>query len=157
MKKRIMVDMSATLIHHGHVRLLKKASELGSVVVALTTDEEVEKKKGYKPELSFEERKEILEGFRSVDEVVPSPWLIDDAFLVEHNIDLLVHGDDNSNIIPPEKLVIFPRTEGVSSSDLRRRVLDSLIAINIHQERAEGSDRVARALFETIKNEFRLD
>ena len=26
-KKRIMVDMSATIIHHGHTRLLKKASE----------------------------------------------------------------------------------------------------------------------------------
>lgn len=157
MKKRILVDMSATLIHHGHIRLLKKASELGSVVVALTSDEEVEKKKGYKPELSFEERREILESIRYVDEVVPSNWLIDDAFLVEHNIDLLVHGDDNSNVIPHEKLVIFPRTEGVSSSELRKRVLDSLIAINIRQERAEGSDRVARALFETIKNEFRLD
>lgn len=157
MKRRIMVDMSATLIHHGHIRLLKKASELGSVIVALTTDEEVEKKKGYKPELSYEERREILESIRYVDEVVPSNWLIDDAFLVKHNIDLLVHGDDNSNIIPPEKLAVFPRTEGVSSSELRRRVLDSLIAINIRQERAEGSDRVARALFETIKKEFRLD
>ena len=51
---RICVDMSATLIHHGHVRLLKKARELGTVVVALTTDEEVQNKKGYKPELSFE-------------------------------------------------------------------------------------------------------
>ena len=27
-----MVDMSATLIHHGHIRLLKKASEFGKVV-----------------------------------------------------------------------------------------------------------------------------
>ena len=36
--KRILVDMSATLIHHGHVRILKKASEFGSVIVALTTD-----------------------------------------------------------------------------------------------------------------------
>ncbi|MBM4230175.1 MAG: cytidyltransferase, partial [Gammaproteobacteria bacterium] len=32
--KRVMVDMSATLIHHGHVRLLKKASEHGRVIVA---------------------------------------------------------------------------------------------------------------------------
>lgn len=154
---RICVDMSATLIHHGHVRLLKKAKELGSVVVALTTDEEVQNKKGYKPELSFEERKEVLESIRYVDEVIPSPWLIDDAFLVEHNIDKLVHGSDNSNLIPEEKLVIFPRTEGVSSSDMRSRVLDSLISINIRKDAEQGSDRVARALFETIKNEFRLD
>ena len=46
---RIMVDMSATLIHHGHIRILKKAKELGTVIVALTTDEEILKKKGYSP------------------------------------------------------------------------------------------------------------
>ena len=35
--------MSATL-HHGHIRILKKASELGTVVVALTSDKEIIKK-----------------------------------------------------------------------------------------------------------------
>ena len=60
-RPRVMVDMSATLIHHGHVRLLKKAAEIGDVVVVLTTDDEIKKKKGYTPELSFEERKEIGE------------------------------------------------------------------------------------------------
>ncbi len=34
-RPRVMVDMSATLIHHGHIRLLKKAAEIGEVVVAL--------------------------------------------------------------------------------------------------------------------------
>jgi len=56
--KRILVDMSATLIHHGHVRLLKAAKEMGTVIVALTTDEDLRATRGYKPELSFEERKE---------------------------------------------------------------------------------------------------
>ena len=37
--------MSATLIHHGHIRLLKKASEYGSVIVGLTTDDEIISKK----------------------------------------------------------------------------------------------------------------
>ncbi|MBO6170894.1 MAG: adenylyltransferase/cytidyltransferase family protein [Desulfovibrio sp.] len=157
MKKRICVDMSATLLHHGHIRLLKKAAELGAVVVALTTDEEVEKKKGYKPELSFAERKEILESIKYVDEVVPCRWLIDEDFLDQHRIDLLVHGDDNSNLVPREKTVIFPRTEGVSSSELRARVLDSLISINISKDQVRGTDRMARALFSIIKNEFRLD
>ena len=45
MMKRIMVDMSATLIHHGHIRLLKKASEFGEVVVGLTSDDEILSKK----------------------------------------------------------------------------------------------------------------
>lgn len=123
---RIMVDMSATLIHHGHIRLLKAAKELGTVVVALTTDEEVRTHKGYLPELDFDHRREILEAVRYVDEVVPSPWLIDDAFLDEHRIDLLVHGDDNSNHVRRERLLILPRTAGVSSNMLRSRALKSL-------------------------------
>ena len=155
--KRIMVDMSATLIHHGHIRLLQKAAALGDVVVALTTDEEVKKKKGYVPELSFEERKEILESIRYVKEVVPCPWLIDEAFVDQHHCDLLVHGADNSNDISPEKLVIFPRTEGISSSLLREKVLDCLIEMNLESAPSRASDKVARFLIESIKKEFRLE
>lgn len=157
MSKRVMVDMSATLIHHGHVRLLKNASEIGAVVVALTTDEEVEKTKGYKPELSYEERKEILESIRYVEEVVPSTWLIDEEYLKKHRCDLLVHGDDNRNHIPPEKLIIFPRTEGISSSNLREKVLDCLIALNLSDKPSDSSNKIARLLIETIKKEFKLE
>lgn len=121
--KRILVDMSATLIHHGHIRLLKAAKERGRVIVALTTDEEIVAKKGYRPELNFDERREILEAIKYVDEVVPSPWLIDEHFLDVHNIDLLVHGQDNSNPIHSARLLVLPRTQGVSSSLLRSRVM----------------------------------
>ena len=31
--KRVMVDMSCTLLHHGHIRLLKKAADLGTHVI----------------------------------------------------------------------------------------------------------------------------
>ena len=124
--KRVMVDMSATLIHHGHTRLLKKASEHGDVIVGLTTDEEIVTKKGYTPELTFEQRKEILESIKYVSEVVAVPWLLTDATLAEHNIDLLVHGDDNSNLIDKDKLLIFPRTQGISSTDIRHNVVKAL-------------------------------
>jgi len=127
-KKRIMVDMSATLIHHGHVRLLQAAKKLGNVVVALTTDEEIERTKGYPPELKFEERKEILESIRYVDEVVSCQWLITTDFLDLHRIDLLVHGSDNSNPIEKERLLVLPRTEGISSSLLRAQVLKAVAA-----------------------------
>ena len=36
-----MVDMSATLIHHGHIRLLKRAKKFGYLIVGLTSDEEI--------------------------------------------------------------------------------------------------------------------
>lgn len=156
MKKRIMVDMSATLLHHGHIRLLKQAHEMGHVVVALTTDDEIRSKKGYTAELNYQERKEILESIRYVDEVVPCNWLIDNDFIIEHHIDLLVHGCDNVNHIPEDKLVIFPRTKGVSSSELRERVLDSLVDINLSGNKGP-SEKIAHMLINTIKNEFKLD
>ena len=130
MSKRIMVDMSATLIHHGHIRLLKKASEFGMVIVGLTTDDEIISKKGYQPELDFEHRKEILESIRYVDEVVPVPWLLNESILKKHSIDFLVHGSDNSNLISKDKLKVFPRTEGVSSSNIRQNAMRANTQIN---------------------------
>ena len=73
-EKRILVDMSATILHHGHIRLLKKASKLGVVVVALTRDKDIKYSKGYVHELNYNQRKEILCSIRYVDEVIPSPW-----------------------------------------------------------------------------------
>ena len=124
LSKRILVDMSATLIHHGHIRLLRKASKYGKVIVALTTDDEILNKKGYKPELNYNFRKEILLSIKYVEEVVPSPWLINETFLNTNNIDFLIHGSDNSNPISEERLIIFDRTKGISSSILRKRVID---------------------------------
>tara|TARA_B100000780_G_C20794368_1_gene315431 strand:- start:81 stop:452 length:372 start_codon:yes stop_codon:yes gene_type:complete len=117
--KRILVDMSLTRVHHGHIRLLQKASLLGHVIVALSTDDEILKAKGFLPVLSFEQRKEIALAIRYVEEVIECKWLIDETYLDTHNIDLLVHGDDNVNPIPSERLVLFPRTNGISSSLLK--------------------------------------
>lgn len=121
-----MVDMSATLIHHGHIRLLKEAKSHGTVIVALTTDEEILKAKGFRPELEFDFRREILKSIRYVDEVIPSNWLITESFLDLHKIDLLVHGDDNSNLIAKERILILPRTNGISSSLLRNKIISSV-------------------------------
>ena len=121
MNKRIMVDMSATLIHHGHIRLLKHAATLCDVIVGLTSDDEVYEKKGYQPELSFEQRKEILESIRWVKEVIRTPWLITETILAKHKIDFLVHGEDNANDVKTGRLVIVPRTKDISSSLLRQR------------------------------------
>ena len=117
--KRILVDMTLTLLHHGHVRLLKKAAELGHVTVALTVDEEIERVKGFSPPIKFEQRKEIALSIRYVDDVIPCNWLIDEKFLDEHGMDLLVHGEDCKNLVPEHRKVIFSRTDGISSSMLR--------------------------------------
>ena len=132
--KRIMVDMSATLIHNGHIRILKAAKEHGYLIVALTTDEEILKKKGYEPELDFTSRREVIEAIRFVDEVVPCPWLIEETFLDQHRVDLLVHGSDNSNPISHDRLLILPRTSGISTSIVRGRVLKAVSDVYLNKE-----------------------
>jgi len=126
MKKKILVDLSATIIHHGHIRLLKKASKLGRVIVALTSDIQIKKHKGYKPELNFLQRKEILESIKYVDKVIKSNWMIDNRFLKNYKIDYIVHGNDNSNKIDRKKMIIFKRTKGISSSLIRKRSIQIL-------------------------------
>ena len=111
--------MSLTSVHHGHIRLLKKAADLGHVVVALTSDEEIRKAKGFLPTLCYEHRKEIALAIRYVDEVIMSKWLIDEHFLNANKIDFLVHGSDNQNPVPKNRLILFSRTEGISSELLR--------------------------------------
>ena len=38
MIKKVCVDMSCSIIHNGHIRLLKKASRHGRVIMALTSE-----------------------------------------------------------------------------------------------------------------------
>ena len=126
--KRILVDMSATLLHHGHIRLLERAANHGLVIVGLTTDEEIHSRKGYIPELNFEERAEILRSIKYVSEVIPSDWLVTEEFLDLNRIDYIVHGDDHQNPISENRVILFPRTKGISSIELRERVLQNIQA-----------------------------
>ena len=74
MKRNICVDMSCSIIHNGHVRLLKKASKFGKVYVALTSDEDIKKYKNLIPELNFKQRKEILQSIKYVFKVIKSKF-----------------------------------------------------------------------------------
>ena len=56
-------------VHIGHLRMMQEAATIGKVVVILNSDEWLITKKGYMF-MTYEERKEILEGFSCVSEVV---------------------------------------------------------------------------------------
>jgi cytidyltransferase-like protein len=126
-RPKVLVDMSATLLHHGHVRLLERACDLGSVTVALSSDMEILKHKGYKPELNFDQRREILLSIKFVDDVIESPWVINDAFMEKYKMDFLVHGDDNANLVSDHYLVVLPRTAGISSSRIRELAVSAFL------------------------------
>ena len=117
-----MVDMTCSILHHGHIRLLKKASKLGNVIVALTNDKEIVKFKKFKSPLNFRQRKEILESIKYVTKVIKSKYHITEKFLIKNKIDLLVHGLDNKNKIDSKYLKIFPRTKNISSTRIRTKI-----------------------------------
>ena len=66
---------SFDLPHIGHYNFLRQCKELfpdSFLIVALNTDEFIEKFKGRKPLFSYEERKYFLELIEYVDSVVPN-------------------------------------------------------------------------------------
>ena len=70
--------MSASIIHHGHIRLLKKASKYGKVIVGLTTDSDLKKFKNFNKKIKFRYRAEILRSIKYVNIVIPSNYIIND-------------------------------------------------------------------------------
>ena len=60
------------LFHIGHLNILKRARlECDYLIAGITTDELAMSVKGEKPFIPFEERMEIVEAIKFVDEVVP--------------------------------------------------------------------------------------
>lgn len=132
---RVYVDMVGDLFHAGHVELLKAAKGHGDwLIVGVLSDETA---KAYKraPIMNLAERVAVVEACRYVDEVIAgAPFQVDEEFLTEHDIDLVVHGDDLTAegaavvygaAVAAGKLTYVPRTSGISTTDLIQRVIDA--------------------------------
>ena len=58
-------------VHRGHLRMFREASWMGhQVIIGLNSDKWLTRKKG-KPFMEWDERAEILEGFKYVNQVLP--------------------------------------------------------------------------------------
>ena len=58
-------------VHKGHIRMFREAANLGAnVIVGLNSDEWLSRKKG-KPFMNWDERVEILEGCKFINQVLP--------------------------------------------------------------------------------------
>ena len=125
--KRILTYGTFDLLHYGHIRLLKRAKELGDyLIVALSTDE-FNATKGKKAYHDYETRKKMLEAIRYVDLVIPeNNWeqKIDD--IKEYKVDVTVMGGDWAGSDKFEylkdycELVYLDRTEGISTSKIKK-------------------------------------
>ena len=124
--KRVLTYGTYDLLHYGHIRLLRRAAQLGDyLVVALSTDE-FNAGKGKSSFYSYGVRKEMLEAIRYVDLVIPErSWdqKVDD--IKKYDIDVVVMGGDWEGDPRFECLrdycdvVYLDRTEGISTTDVK--------------------------------------
>ena len=135
---RVYMDGCFDLMHYGHANALRQARSLGDeLVVGLVPDREILRCKG-PPLLNENERLELVESVKWVDEVLTGvPYDLTPEFLEElftkHRIDYVIHGDDPC-ILPDGtdayayakksgRFRMIKRTEGVSTTDIVGRML----------------------------------
>jgi phosphoenolpyruvate phosphomutase len=136
--KKVYVGMSADLIHHGHINIIKEASKLGNVVVGLLTDKAISSYKRL-PYLPYEQRIKIIENIKGVSEVVKQETLDYVPNLRMLKPDYVVHGDDWKQGVQKEtrqkvvdalkewggELVEIPYTKDISSTKINNAIKEA--------------------------------
>lgn len=94
--KRVITYGTFDMLHYGHINLLRRAKALGDyLIVALSTDEFDQDKKGKVCYFNYDKRKELLESIRYVDLVIPEQsWEQKSSDIDEYHINTFVMGDD---------------------------------------------------------------
>ena len=125
--KRILTYGTFDLLHYGHIRLLKRAKELGDYLVVAVSTDEFNKIKGKKSYHNFETRKKMLEAVRYVDLVIPEDsWEQKIQDVKDYKIDVVVMGSDWAGSDKFDflkdycELIYLDRTEEISTTKIKR-------------------------------------
>ncbi len=135
---RIYVDGVFDLFHCGHINFLRQVKAHGDyLVVVICSDADVASYKRW-PILRLEERVQLVEACRYVDEVVSAcPLCVTEDLIRDYEIDVVIHGDDfNPATIAhyygvPIRMGIFktvPYTATISTTDIIQRIIKRALA-----------------------------
>ena len=123
--RRVITYGTFDTLHHGHIRLLRRARALGDyLIVALSTDE-FNAIKGKQALFSYEDRKYDLEALRMVDLVIPERnWEQKTTDVALYQADVFTMGDDwdgKFDFLKEQcEVVYIPRTPSISSTQIRK-------------------------------------
>lgn len=121
------------LFHIGHVRLFERIKQrFDHLIVAVSTDE-FNAIKGKQSVVPFADRVAMVSACRWVDEVIAErDWEQKRLDIVAHGADAVVMGSDwegrFDHLKPLCEVVYLPRTEGVSSTELKADVVAAVRA-----------------------------
>jgi len=128
--KNILTYGTFDSLHWGHIKLLKKAKEMGDYLYVGVSTDEFNEIKGKKSIFNEIERVKLLEDVSYVDEIImENDWAQKEKDIEKYGIDILVMGEDwegEFNDLPC-KVVYLPRTEGISTNKIKQRCLRRVI------------------------------
>ncbi len=135
--KKVLTYGTFDLLHKGHIRLLKRAKKLGDYLIVAISSDEFNAQKGKTSYFSYEDRKEILEAIKYVDQVIPETcWEQKIEDVRKYNIDTFVMGSDWEGKFDFLKeyceVVYLPRTEGISATKIKTD-LNKKLYTNLNQ------------------------
>lgn len=115
------------LFHVGHVRLLRRLSDLGDKLIVACSTDAFNAVKGKQTAIPFKHRVEVLEACRYVDLVIPEEnWEQKRSDVVNYNVDLFAMGDDWAGKFDDLRdlcdVLYLPRTENVSTTELKELI-----------------------------------
>ncbi|MBP3853346.1 MAG: glycerol-3-phosphate cytidylyltransferase [Erysipelotrichaceae bacterium] len=127
--KTVITYGTYDLFHVGHLNLLKRAKALGDyLIVAISTDKFNWEEKHKKCQIKDVDRMAIVEAIRYVDKVIPEEnWEQKRTDVEKYNVDVFVMGDDwegKFDFLKDQgvEVVYLPRTEGISSTQLKEEM-----------------------------------
>jgi glycerol-3-phosphate cytidylyltransferase len=130
---RVVTFGTFDLFHIGHLNILRRAKALGDqLIVGVSSDELNFRKKELYPTYPLEHRLAIVSAVRYVDGVFVEHALEHKReYLLEHQADVLVMGDDWAGRFDEFadicRVVYLPRTEGISSTDVKAQIMTSRV------------------------------
>ena len=91
--KTVYTCFCTDVIHEGHLNIIRKAKELGTVIVGILSDGAMIRFNRF-PTVSFEERIRIVKEIGEVDRVVIQDSIMYDDIIEELHPDYVIHGDN---------------------------------------------------------------
>lgn len=140
--KTVFFQGGFDLFHYGQLRAIKRAKNFGYLIVGVNSDFAIKSYKGKEPIIPFKYRKATIEALECVDLVISvgkKDVLSPVNILEEHGIDVYVICEEWKDSKKKEfeymksiggKVVVLPYLKGISSTDIKDKLIKSLIKHN---------------------------